>query len=200
MRLLQSLCLFLLFAILSPTLPVMASQAGGRISASQETPPDPAGLGSYGVGVTTRTFANTSPGTSQANSLETVIWYPANATAMSSTPDPTLGAVVNAEPDRAAAPYPVFVWSHGQEGPLVGTTPRGNGEPWGSSYLATHLAGHGFIVVAPRHPDTFSSDRPAEVIFALDQALTASAGTEDAQLAGLLDRTRVGVEIGRAHV
>lgn len=30
-------------------------------------------------------------------------------------------------------------------------------------------------------------------MFALDQALTASAGTEDAQLAGLLDPTRIGV-------
>jgi dienelactone hydrolase len=31
------------------------------------------------------------------------------------------------------------------------------------------------------------------VTFALDQALAASAGTEDAQLTGLLDRTRIGV-------
>jgi predicted dienelactone hydrolase len=110
---------------------------------------------------------------------------------------------MNVPPDRTGGPYPVLLWSHGN-----------GGTPWNATFFTTHLASHGFVVIAPLHPgnsaescpqpcvDTYPpaqaardearANRPDDVMAVLDQALQASAGS-DPLLAGLLDGQRVGV-------
>src|SRR5439155_25588765 len=103
-------------------------------------PADPALRGPYAVGVTRRIFTRESSTTGEPRVLNTVVWYP--AVAGSEGPEPPLGRVL-AEPDRSGAPYPVLVFSHGFRGGALD-----------SGFLHTHLASHGFVVVAPYHPQT----------------------------------------------
>ena len=183
-----------------------------RISTGWGTPadspiaglPDPGQPGPYAVGVTRWTFTRPSTTTGQPRVLNALIWYPASAAATASPPaDPRLGAPLDAEPDRRGQPYPVVVFSHGS-----------GGSPLGYTYFATHLASHGFVMVAPPHPGNTSADcpspclasvpaarpsildsalnRPDDVVFALEQAASLSA-SGDPILAGLLDGDRSGV-------
>ena len=159
--------------------------------------------GPYAVGVTRRTFVRASSTTDKPRYLNTVIWYPADASAESAPRNGMLSAPLDAVPARSAAPYPVILYSHGS-----------GVQPWSSSFMTSHLASYGFVVIAPPHPgntaDTCpvpcipsnpsqvaaladsAANRPDDIGFALDQALSLSA-TNDALLAGLLDGNRVGI-------
>ena len=176
--------------------------AAQQALAPQALAPDPE-PGPYAVGVTRRTFVRASSTTGQPRYLNTVIWYPADASAASLPRTAPLNAPLDAAPDGSGAPYPVILWSHGS-----------TGQPWNSTFFTTHLASYGFVVIAPPHPgnttDTcpipcvFSNpafgdawldslaNRSDDISFTLDQALSLSA-TDDAILAGLLDGQRVGV-------
>lgn len=68
---------------------------------------------------------------SPERSLPTLVWYPA-AAGQGGT---------DADLEPSGAPYPMIVYSHG----LMGLRNE-------ASYLTTHLASHGYIVVAPTYP------------------------------------------------
>lgn len=163
---------------------------------------DPSKPGPYNVGVTRRTLERESTNTGQPRPMELVIWYPSSAAADAAV-SPELWGVVDAAPARAAGPYPVVVWSHGAES-----------EPWTSTFFTTHLATHGFVVVAPPHAGTRTNDcpdpcdiprhlelprtreaianRPDEVIAAREHLAALGAGP-DPILGGLVDAERAGV-------
>ncbi len=139
-----------------------------RISTGWGTPadspiaglPDPGQPGPYAVGVTRWTFTRPSTTTGQPRVLNALIWYPASAAATASPPaDPRLGAPLDAEPDRRGQPYPVVVFSHGS-----------GGSPLGYTYFATHLASHGFVMVAPPHPGNTSADCPSPCLASVPAA------------------------------
>lgn len=171
---------------------------------AQGVPPDPGGPGPYPVGVTQRTFTRASSTTGEPRVLDTVIWYPATPAAAALPADESLAAPIEAVPERAGAPYPVLVWSHGS-----------GVAPWCCTYLTTHLASHGFVIIAPAHSGNTATpecpapcqpsapaereavldaiaNRPDDLLAALDQTATLSRGA-DALLAGLVDADRVGV-------
>jgi dienelactone hydrolase len=133
---------------------------------------------------------------SQPRVLQTVVWYP---TAAGAAPiDPSYGAVLDAAVDASTGPYPVLMFSHGS-----------CGHPAQSKFLLPLVATRGYVVVAPPHPGNTLFDglancgtstalvqsaveRPADVIFALDQMLAENAApTSD--FFGVLDAARVGM-------
>lgn len=166
-----------------------------------ELPADPSQPGPYSAGVTRRTFVRASSTTGEPRVLESLIWYP--ALTVDAAPDSLLAATIDVQPETAGAPYPVLVYSHGNFG-----------LPWGTSYLTSHLASHGFVVIAPAHLGNTLDDcrppcqpngpevqriredsainRPSDVVAALEQAAALSEG-DDALLAGLLDAARAGI-------
>lgn len=94
------------------------------------------------------------------------------------------GALVNAQPEQTAQPYPLVVFSHGYAlSPIVYST------------LVEHYASQGYIVLAPEHNETFDQsltgfwkaliDRPDDIRRTIDFAeLLNKPG---APLAGLID-------------
>ena len=172
----------------------------GSVAQALAADPEP---GPYGVGVTRRTFVRSSSTTGEPRYLNTVIWYPADASAGSLARDRQLAAPPDAVPDGSGAPHPVILWSHGSPG-----------EPWNSTFFTTHLASAGFVVIAPAHLGNTSdtcpvpcmlsnpawvlavadsaANRPDDLSFVLDQALLLSRSA-DAVLGGLLDGDRVGM-------
>src|SRR5438067_8481726 len=85
--------------------PVGAQTAAGDLA-------DPAGVGQYAVGATSRNFQRA--GLTGQRGLLTYIWYP--ALPGSGPVDPNLEAVVDAAPNATGGPYPVITWSHGYTG------------------------------------------------------------------------------------
>jgi predicted dienelactone hydrolase len=170
-------------AVVGALLATSVDRSGQDVAAQVAPPADPGDRGPYRFSATRRTFVRPSSATGELRALETVIWYPAAATARLDRPDEQLGIPVDAEPERKSAPYPVIFFSHGARG-----------EPWQSSFLTRHLASHGFVVIAPPHPGEPDSwaERPDDVVAAMDQALGLSMG-DDPLLAKLLDGDRVGV-------
>ncbi|HYI60381.1 MAG TPA: dienelactone hydrolase family protein [Acidimicrobiales bacterium] len=145
------------------------------------------------------------------------VWYPAEAGAGTDEPtgtfditsllSPELQAQVPADarpvhpvpaapgaaPDRAAAPYPVVLFSHGFAG-----------FPEQSADLVTHLASWGYVVAAPDHVERSLSgllgtaaqgvprrDDPEVLAATLD--LVLARATVAGPLEGMVDGTRVGV-------
>ncbi len=166
------------------------------VQAQAATPADPAGAGQYPVGATSRPFQRT--GLTGQRGLLTFIWYP--AAVPGGAIEPTLEAAVDAPPNTAGGPYPVIVWSHGNQS-----------VPHNYSHYLSHLASWGFVVVAPLHRGTsrpgpacgggctdrdgsehdWVTDRPEDLSYVLGQALALSAGG-DPILGGMLDPARVG--------
>ncbi len=177
--------LSLSFLVVAGATPVPQTEGPGT--------PDPSKPGPYATGVTQRTLVRVSNRNGEPRTLETTIWYPARLPAM-----PTY-----APPDRSGAPYPVVVYSHGT-----------NGNPRGSRFFTEQLASHGFIVIAPAHPGNTEMDcprpcvrsnptwlealqetmanRPDDIGFVFDQVVALS-GTDDPQLAGMVDANRAGL-------
>jgi len=169
-------------------------------ASTQSDVADPAERGPYAVGVTEMTFEKTSVTTNQPRALRTVIWYPAGEGAKGATLDDTLAAVVDAEQARDAGPLPIIVWSHG----------AGGDYPYASPYYATHLAGHGFVVVAPQHPGNNKAEcqtstgctpegmvdsyvnRPADLLFTVAE-MSKLNDDPSSPFYQMLDMNRIGV-------
>ena len=123
-----------------------------------ETLPAP---GPHPVGYAERSVLTADPLTGEARSLRIAVFYPA-AAAEGETPS-FLGGLVSGEgiyteaPPRAAA-APLAVYSHGHQGYAEA-----------SSFLAAHLASHGWVVAAPDHTGntTFDSSDRATAIYYL---------------------------------
>ena len=104
-------------------------------------------------------------------------------------------ALLDAEIDASAAPYPLVIYSHGFAANAA----------WVSTLLE-HYASYGFIVLAPEHTEQFdfdwseipnaSIDRPNDVKQTLDYAEELNA--PDGALAGLIDMGNVAV-VGHSY-
>ena len=166
------------------------------IDATVGTCIDPRQFGPYGVGVRTLHLTKdsvASPGTERV--LDTVVWYP--IAAGSGPIDNRLKGVVDAPLDNSGGPYPLLMFSHGS-----------CGYPYQSTFLTPLLASYGLIVAAPPHPGNTifefpactsgpaivasSMERPADIIFATDQLLAASADNAS-PFFGAIDTQRMGM-------
>jgi predicted dienelactone hydrolase len=110
-------------------------------------------------------------------------------------------AILNAEPDTAAGPYPLVISSHGLMSPIFAL-----------AYLHEQLASYGFVVIAPNHPgSTFHENmsvnseetwrafqesaidnlvlRPLDIVQTLDYAETLAG--PDGNMAGVIDMEQV---------
>lgn len=90
------------------------------------------------------------PKGSQGETLTVAVWYPTQAKPkLHKYGGSTTGMVaMNAEPDHAAAPYPLLVFSHGY-----------GGSGLSSLFLTEALASRGWIVACPDHHDSHSAVR-----------------------------------------
>jgi dienelactone hydrolase len=122
-----------------------ASQPGGPAAA----PPDPGARGPYAVGATRRSLTRASTVSGLPRTLDTVVWYPAASAAGALPAAEGLGAPLDAQPERAAGPYPVLLLS-----------PGAGDRPESATYFTTHLASHGFVVVGVSHPGTTPAPCP----------------------------------------
>jgi predicted dienelactone hydrolase len=158
-------------------------------TAAPEPPPwvPPDQWGPYGVGVLTLEFTDV-----RGKELTAEVWYPAMVEE-GAEPDPypeillALDAHREAPPDARGAPYPLAAFSHGF-----------SAIRYQSAFLTEWLASHGYVVVAPDHPDNTLLDldedltwkvlleRPDDVRFALDQVI-AEAAAGHALLAGMAE-------------
>jgi predicted dienelactone hydrolase len=186
-------------AIVVLLIALAADPARASIAAAQ--PLDPAQPGPFAVGITERSFTRTSSTTGLTRSISMLVWYPALPRAAAGTT--RFGGSPEALPARASGPFPVLLFSHGS-----------GGSPWQSSFLTSHLASQGFVVIAPAHPGNTVQDcqmaclplntpareafldsaanRPSDVTAALDHALALANGGDE-QLAGMLSQDRYGV-------
>lgn len=109
--------------------------------------------------------------------LETTVWYP--------------GDLVPPQGGAAARPLPLLVYSHGFMSNRAGGT-----------YLAEHLASHGYIVAAMDHPLTHGgapagpliddvANQPGDVRFLVDRFLAWHLD-EDHRFEGAVDQDRIG--------
>ena len=188
-------------------LPLALLQACGSSKAdesagAQQTPvaTDPSAPGPYPVGVAELSLARSSSTTGDPRVLDTMVWYPAAGNAAGTPRDDATGGVRDAEPARDLGPRPVILWSHG----------AGDSFPYSPLYYAPHLAGYGFVVIAPSHPGNLHDDcttstgctaegmadsyanRPDDLTFALDSMLKLSEDI-NSPFYQLLDGDRVGV-------
>ena len=108
--------------------------------------------------------------------LDTVVWYPSTASAPLNT---SYAAVLDAPLDPSGGPYPVLMFSHGSCGYATQ-----------SLFLTALIASYGYVVVSPPHPGNMvtefptcgtpaaqaasARERPADIIYALDQMLAAN--------------------------
>ena len=133
--------------------------------------------GPYPVGYAERQVDSVDPLTGAARPLRLAVFYPA-AEAVGETPTFLSGLVTGegmyAEAPPKAAAFPLAVYSHGHQGYAEA-----------SSFLAAHLASHGWIVAAPDHTGNTTADggdrataiyyqRPLDVSAVID-AMTESA-------------------------
>lgn len=106
--------------------------------------------------------------------------------------DSTGRALRNAEPDRSGGKYPLVVYSHGDPGFSVMI-----------SYLAEHLASHGYVVVAIDHLNSKHDDidedtnaaykfRSDDIEFIIGQ-MALQAGTATSYLHNMPDADNVGI-------
>jgi predicted dienelactone hydrolase len=90
-------------------------------------------------------------------------------------------------PDKAGAPYPLILYSHGL-----------GGSRWDDPGTFLHLASHGYVVASIDHTcdpyPTCLIDRPLDILFVLDQLTGISTG----DLAGMITGDRAGV-IGASY-
>ncbi len=160
---------------------VLALATPAHPTAAQSALPPLASPGPYQVGSRTMTFVDPAR---KGHELVTEIWYPAVAPEerRAEAAQDSVG-LRDALPDTHQAPYPLILYSHGRAGSRLELR-----------YLTYHLSSHGFVVAATDHMDSSSSlqwvlDRPADVLFVLDQLSGQSKG----DLAGMIDADHVGV-------
>lgn len=140
------------------------------------------------VGVTTRTFEDTSRPTPANGSapatpsrrLVTEVWYPIAPGIAGASP------TRDAPPDPSRRGLPLVIFVHGSDGSRLGY-----------AYLTEALAEAGHVVVAPDLPltalstpggasDLHVDDQPGDVVFVADQMRALSANARD-PLAGMVD-------------
>ncbi len=198
-----------LFVILVAGLLMIACQPiQAPTEETQSDQPTYAARGPFGVGFQTLTSE-----TDREEALTIQSWYPAlipdgeveaidyavtlkDSTWQPTTPPVARGhALRDAAIDDAQGPYPLVVLSHG-----FMLSPA-----WYHT-LAEHYASHGFIVLAPDHPEQFDPtfgemwktliDRPAAVTSTLDYAEELTA--PDGAMTGLIDMANVAV-VGHSY-
>jgi predicted dienelactone hydrolase len=152
--------------------------------------------GPYEAGVRTITMTKQSVvHPEQPRELDTVVWYP--TTPGAGPIDGGTGGVVDAPIDASGGPYPVLLFSHGS-----------CGYPLQSTFLLPVIASRGYVVIAPPHPGNTLSEfpscaspqaqvesaqeRPQDMIFVLDEMLTAN-GAPASDFFGVLDPDRIGM-------
>jgi predicted dienelactone hydrolase len=176
-------------------LTALLQACGGGEESTQAVDPELAGP--YPVGVTELTFERTSSTTDEPRLLKTLIWYPAADSAETAPEDPLLKGIVDADLTDDNLPLPVIMFSHGS-----------GGTPSQSTYYTSHLASHGFVVVAPPHPGNTLEDcfpctdaegivdsylnRPHDVTFALESMLALNEDSNSI-FHDALDGDRVGI-------
>jgi predicted dienelactone hydrolase len=151
-------------------------------------------VGPFAVGSTTMTLVDTTrptmpnrtfPGAA-SRTLVTELWYPTDAQP-SATPE-----IRNAPLAHSGAPYPLVIYSHGFMS-----------NRFGGTYLARHLASHGYVVGAADFPLSVNgapggpnfldlANQPGDVRFVIDQLLALSTNAQSS-LAGSVDSTRIGL-------
>lgn len=162
-----------------------------------------AARGPWAVGIRTIDVADPEEPTRR---LATDVWYPADPDALARGPAPAAASHPLGRPHRALGgtapargPFPVLAFSHGNSGLRRQST-----------FLTTHLASHGFVVVAPDHAgNTFPemlnlSDerrkevhlrirrkRPLDLLAAVDAVLDHAC--RDPGALPCLDEKRIGV-------
>lgn len=138
-------------------------------------PPPP---GPYRVGYQELTLVDGARG----RTLKTAFWYP---------------AIHGVTPDSSGGPYPLIMYSHGDNG-------RSTGHP--DDFLRGAWASEGFVVAAPDHqhntsydadnsPDNRAAiqfDRPGDIRFAIDRVLSMSADPTSF-LYGMIDPEAIGM-------
>ncbi len=165
--------------------PAPGDSGAGLEPAPAWAPPDQ--WGPYGVGV--ETLELTDP---RGKELVVEVWYPA-VVEDGAEADPyeeiqlALDAHREAEPDLRGAPYPLLAFSHG----FMAIR-------YQSAYLTEWLASHGYVVVAPDHPDNTLFDidtdatwrvmleRPDDLRYAVDGLIEVAAG-DHRRLAGMVE-------------
>lgn len=174
--------------------------------------PDPIARGPHPVGVSASTVVDARR---DGRTLPVEIWYPAHESHRGQDLDRATmdlvripipgGATTKQSAVRDARPaeldaLPLVVFSHGHAG-----------YRFASTFLTTHLASHGFVVVAPDHVDDTmievlatprdqqgakslqsAIDRPQDVGAVIDAALDPAAPL-GAAIAGRVDPSRIGV-------
>lgn len=156
---------------------------------------DPRQRGPYAVGARVVRLTKNSvvtPGAERV--LDTVVWYPSTTAA---PVDARYAAVLDAPLERSGGPYPVLMFSHGSCGFATQ-----------SLFLTALVASYGYVVISPPHPGNTIYDapacgtqaaqvasyfeRPADIIYALDQMLAANADASSPFFSAL-DPERVGM-------
>lgn len=151
--------------------------------------------GPFRVGTRDFTFVDPSRPTmangifpeSDSRTLQTTVWYPAKAGLLGD-----LTPSLNAELAREAGPFPLVVHAHGFMS-----------ERKEVSYLAKHLATHGYVVVSANFPlSTMGSpggptiddvvNQPGDVSFLIDNMIGHSMSS-DSPLFGAVDAERIAI-------
>ncbi len=166
---------------------VVRPAAAGEGRSRRATP-----IGTYAVGRLERTFVDNTrptkahadfPGAS-ARTLHTTVYYPARGA-------PGDAVTADAGPDREHGPYPMILFSHGNNS-------------FGAEYerLLRQWASAGYVIAAPDYPlsnqngpgDADPSDvenQPADARFVIDRMLASSA-KRSGSLSHLVDAKRIG--------
>ncbi len=179
--------------VASLLVPLLAGIADAAKCRTGATTADFLASGSYGVGVRTVTFVDTSRTTAAwggapaqpSRTLETVIWYPTDG---GSSTAPTADAALSGD-----GPFPIVINSHGY-GDINS----------GAAFIAVPLASRGFVVVSPNYPQSHLGvpggsrlqdvvNQPGDLRFVLDQVL-ALAADGGSWLAGGVDEKRIGAQ------
>jgi predicted dienelactone hydrolase len=169
---------------------VLGCPAPGDSDEAIDPPPawvEPDRWGPYGVGVETLEFVD-----ARGKELVVEVWYPA-VVEPGAVADPyeeiklALDAHREAPADLRGAPYPLLAFSHG----FMAIR-------YQSAFLTEWLASHGYVIVAPDHPDNTLLDidpdetwrvmleRPDDVRSSVDELIDVAAGDHE-RLAGMVE-------------
>jgi predicted dienelactone hydrolase len=139
--------------------------------------------GRYGVGYTETSVATEDPAGGGTRTLRLAVWYPSTLDTVGAEvryQGVFVGPDVAAEAPRADGPFPLAVFSHGHQAYAEA-----------SGFTATHLASHGWLVLAPDHTGNTTADgdsrttpiyyqRPHDISAVIDHAVAGGDADGDA--------------------